>query len=199
MAYPTIAAPYGLQPVGLIGGQGFVGSTRLMNIASGYAANIFKGDLVLRVADGTIEKDTGTATATPVGVFMGCTYTDPGSNQKVFKQYFPTGTVASDIQAYVIDDPDCVFKVVSVSGTTVVNGYGQTIVGNNCPLVQNAGNTTSGNSKVAINGGSAATTNTLPIRVIDYVPDTATGADAYVEWLVKVNFGMHQYNEADGV
>ena len=69
MAYPTVDAPYGLKPVNLIGGQVFAGATRQMQIASGYATNIFYGDLVKRVADGTIEKDTGTTTATPCGVY----------------------------------------------------------------------------------------------------------------------------------
>jgi hypothetical protein len=70
MAYPTVSAPYGLKPVNLIGGQVFAGSTRLMQIASGYATDIFYGDLVKRISDGTIEKDTGTTTATPVGYFL---------------------------------------------------------------------------------------------------------------------------------
>ena len=57
MAYPTVSAPYGLKPINLIGGQVFAGSTRMMQIASGYATNIFYGDLVQRISDGTIEKD----------------------------------------------------------------------------------------------------------------------------------------------
>ncbi len=45
MAYPTVDKPYGLQPINLIGGQVFAGSTRQLKIASGYAANIFAGDV----------------------------------------------------------------------------------------------------------------------------------------------------------
>ena len=48
MAYPTVDAPYGLVPVNLIGGQPYAGSTRQMKIASGYATNIFNGDVVIR-------------------------------------------------------------------------------------------------------------------------------------------------------
>jgi hypothetical protein len=68
----TTAAPYGMRPVSLIGGQPFAGSTRQIKIASGYAANIFFGDVVKLVAAGVVEKDTGTTAATPVGIFMGC-------------------------------------------------------------------------------------------------------------------------------
>jgi hypothetical protein len=199
MAYPTVDAPYGLKPINLIGGQVFAGATRQIPIASGYATNLLNGDVVKLVSDGTLEKDTGTTTATPVGVFLGCKYTDPNLGYELYSQYYPANTVASDIVAYVADDPDQLFKVAVVSGTTVVAGVGRTVVGNNMSLVQNAGSTTTGNSKVAVLSGSAATTNTLPIRVIDVVPDTATAADTYVELIVKWNWGMHQYQNATGV
>jgi hypothetical protein len=39
----------------------------------------------------------------------------------------------------------------------------------------------------------------LPIRVIDVVRDTATGADAFVELIVKINIGTHQYTNSTGV
>lgn len=199
MAYPTVDAPYGLKPINLIGGQVFAGATRQIPIASGYATNLLNGDVVKLVSDGTLEKDTGTTTATPVGVFLGCKYTDPNLGYELYSQYYPANTVASDIVAYVADDPDQLFKVAVVSGTTVVAGVGRTVVGNNMSLVQNAGSTTTGNSKVAVLSGSAATTNTLPIRVIDVVPDTATAANTYVELIVKWNWGMHQYQNATGV
>jgi len=199
MAYPTVDAPYGLKPINLIGGQVFAGATRQIPVASGYATNLLNGDVVKLVSDGTLEKDTGTTTATPVGVFLGCRYTDPNLGYELYSQYFPAGTVASDIVAYVADDPDQLFKIAVVSGTTVIASVGRTVVGNNMALVQNAGSTTTGNSKVAVLSSSAATTNTLPIRVIDVVPDTKTGADAYVELIVKWNWGMHQYQNATGV
>jgi hypothetical protein len=153
----------------LIGGQVFAGATRQIPIASGYATDIFYGDVVKLVSTGTLNIDSGTTTATPVGVFLGCSYTDPTFG-KVFRQYFPTGTVASDIVAYVQDDPDALFKVAAVSGTTVIAAPSRTFVGNNAALVQNAGSTTTGNSGVAVT--DFATTATLPIRVIDVVPDT---------------------------
>lgn len=199
MAYPTVSAPYGLKPVNLVGGLPFAGATRQFKIASGYGTGLFNGDLVKLVTGGTVEKDAGTTTATPVGVFLGCSYTDPTLGYKLFSQYWPASTVASDAVAYVCDDPDALFKVVAVSGTTVVAGYSIALIGSNVSLVQNAGSTATGNSKVAILGTSSNTTNTLPIRVIDVVADTATGADAFVEYIVKVNVGSHQYTNSTGV
>jgi hypothetical protein len=198
MAYPAVAAPYGLIPVNLIGGQVFAGSTRYFPIASGYATDIGFGDLV-KLASGTINKDTGTTTATPVGVFMGCTYTNPSTKQKLFAQNWPASTVASDAQAIVCDDPNALFKAALVSGTTVIAGYSYaSLVGKNVSLVQNAVNTTTGDSKVALLGSSAATTNTLPIRVIDVVRETVDTSGNFTEVIVKINAGMHQYNNATG-
>ena len=202
MAYPTVSAPYGLKPVNLIGGQVFAGSTRLMEIASGYATSIFYGDLVKRVTGGTIEKDVGTTTATPCGVFLGVSFTNASTGQVQQQQYYPASqAIASGtkIFAVVADDPDTLFQVVSCSGTTVVAGMGISAIGNNIALIQNAGSTSTGNSKVAIDEGTQDTTNTLPIRIIDVVRETATGSDTFVEFIVKINATMHQYNNSTGV
>ena len=201
MAYPTVSAPYGLKPVNLIGGQVFAGSTRLMQIASGYATNIFYGDLVQRVAGGTIEKDVGTTTATPCGIFLGVSFTNSSTGQVQQQQFYPASQAiksGTQIFAVVADDPDTLFQVAVVSSGTTISGVGITAIGNNATLVQNAGSTTTGNSGVAILD-STATTNTLPIRIIDVVRDTATAADNFPEVIVKINATMHQYNNATGV
>ena len=202
MAYPTVSAPYGLKPVNLIGGQVFAGATRQMQIASGYNTNIFYGDLVKRISDGTIEKDTGTATATPCGIFLGVSFTNASTGQVQQQQFYPASQQiksGTQISAVVADDPDTLFQVVSCSSGTTVAPMGISAIGNNIELIQNAGSTTTGNSAVAINEGTQATTDTLPIRIIDVVRDTATGTDSFVEFIVKINATMHQYNNPLGV
>jgi hypothetical protein len=209
MAYPIVNAPYGLKPINLIGGQLFAGSTRNLPIASGYAANIFYGDIVTLTSAGTIAVSALAADASPlagtIGVFLGCSYTNPSTNQKIFAQYWPTGTVASDAVAIVCDDPDTLFKAVNVAGTTVddvtsglLPAYlGQTAVGNNCRLVLNTGVTNTGDSRVGIY--IAGTTTSLPLRVVDVVPDTANSSGNFVEFIVKFNFGYHSYYNATGI
>ena len=202
MAYPTVSAPYGLKPVNLIGGQVFAGATRQMQIASGYNTNIFYGDLVKRISDGTIEKDTGTATATPCGIFLGVSFTNASTGQVQQQQFYPANQQiksGTQIFAVVADDPDTLFQVVSCSSGTTVAPMGISAIGNNIELIQNAGSTTTGNSAVAINEGTQATTSSLPIRIIDVVRDTATGTDSFVEFIVKINATMHQYNNSTGV
>jgi hypothetical protein len=197
MPYPTVSAPYGLVPIKSIGGRPYAGATTAFPIASGYAANIFNGDVVTISSDGVIVKDTGTTAATPVGVFQGCSYTDPVRGF-INSNYYPTGTVASDITAYVADDPDLLFKIAIVSATTVISSLTTTSRGLNASIVQNAGVTATGNSRIALLSTSAATTNTLPLRIVDFVRETASGAN-FSEAIVKWNAGMHQYYNATGV
>ena len=189
------ATPMGAEPVGGLSACGsFSGKVRHIKVASGYAANIFYGDFVKLVNTGTIEKDTGTSTATPVGIFMGCFYTDPSTSQPTFNQMWPTGTVASDAMAYVLDDPDAVFRMQG-------NGaLAQTTLGNNIAIVQTSGSTTIGRSKNSVNASTAATTDTLPLRILEFMdgPDSVVG-DAYTDVLLTYNFGMHQYRNATGI
>lgn len=220
MAYPTVSAPYGLKPVNLIGGQVFAGATRQLVIANttgtGYGTSIFYGDVVKLVSGGTIEKDTGTSTATPVGVFLGCQYTSATTGQLTFSQYYPASLAVksgTEILAFVSDDPDQLYKVVLVAGTTADgNGLtpaylGRTVIGSNAALVQNTGSTTTGDSKVGIyTAAGATTTDTLPIRIIDVVPDTANSSGNFCELIVKWNAanvsgltGGHQYLNPTGV
>jgi hypothetical protein len=206
MAYPTISKPYGFKPVNLIGGQVFAGATRKMRIASAYATSIGYGDLLVKVNDGTVARSAAT-TAKPtggfVGVFLGCEFINPSTGQLQFQQNFVGGTTVTSgfITAYVCDDPDALFQVAVVSGTTVVTGVQFTAVGENATIVDNTGITNAGNSQVAILD-STATTDTLPIRIVDVVPDTAYvsgGNTLYPEVIVKINFGMHAYDTAVGV
>jgi len=197
---PSVTGTYGLAPINLIGGHVFAGSTRQIPIASGSATAIFYGDVVQLNATGTLAKDTGTSTATPVGVFLGCWYTDP-TYGRTFRQFYPGSVTASDISGYVCDDPLALFKVAVVSsGTTITTGVGRSVVGRNTALVQNAGNTITGNSAVAVSA-TTANTATLPIRIVDVVPETFPNASpaSYTEVIVKWNGAIHQYNNPTGI
>jgi len=188
----SVATPYGMRPVGVLGGRPENGSFNSYKIASGYAANVFYGDVVKLISDGTVEKDTGTTTLTPIGVFVGCRFTNPTTKELTFSQYWPTGTVASDAFAYVVDDPWGVFQIQA-------NGsLAQTNLGNNAAIVQTAGSTAIGTSKNSLNAASADTTSTLPLRIVAFVdgPTSAIG-DAFTDVVVK--FNNHQLTTATGV
>ena len=202
MAYPTVSGPYGLRPVKMISGSPYNGVTRQYRIASAYGTNIFYGDVVKLVTGGTVERDTADAAMTPIGVFMGCTYTDPSTSQPTFKQYWPASTVASDAVAYVVDATDVLFKVavISSAATTtpiVMADLAITDIGANLQMVDNTGSTVTGNSKIAVDDTSA-TTATFPLRVVDVVTETKTSSTAFPEVLVKWCAG-HQFDNTTGV
>ena len=201
MAYPSVQGPYGFLPINLIGGQVFAGSTRNMEIASGYSSNIFYGDFVKRVVGGTIEKDTGTTANTPAGVFLGCFYT-AANGTPTRSQYYPASqTIVSGTKIYAIvaDDPDTLFKVAVCSSGVVMATVTQNALGTNMSVLATAGSTTTGNSSYSVLSTSPATTNTFPVRVIDLVPETSPTPTTYSELIVKINFGIHQYNNATGL
>ena len=143
------ATPYGLKAVNHVGGTPYAGSTRLLPIASGYASNLFNGQVVQVGTGGTIELVTTFGDGV-IGVFVGCTYTDPGTSQLTFRQYWPASTAASDAKAYVVDDPNALFKIAVVSSGTTMTALGYTVIGTNMALVQNAGDTTTGTDSARI-------------------------------------------------
>ena len=202
MAYPVIDAPYGLKPINLIGGQVFAGSTRLMEIASGYNANIFYGDFVKRVIGGTVEKDTGTTANTPCGVFLGVSFTNASTGQIQQQQYYPAAQQiksGTKIFAVVADDPDTLFQVAVCSSGTTMATVTKNAIGTNMSILATAGTATTGNSSYSVLSTSPAVTATFPVRVIDVVPESATSTTTYSEVIVKINFGIHQYNNATGL
>jgi hypothetical protein len=197
MAYPTIDAPYGLKPVKLLSGVPYVGTVRHYSIASGYATDIFYGDAVKLVTGGTVERDTFDAAMTPIGVFMGVSYTDPSTGQITFKQYYPASTAASDIKAYVCDATDVLFKAVVLSSGTTVGDLALTDLGANVAGVNNAGSTVTGNSKAGISDTSA-TTSSLPFRIVELVEETKNSSGGFTEALVKWNAG-HAFANTTGI
>lgn len=200
----TTAAPYGLRPVNLIGGQPYAGSTRLIKVASGATAMYF-GQPVTILDTGTVSPATVT-TSVPatgvVGVFVGCTYTDPNLNIPVYKQYWPSVAV-TDAFAYVVDDPDIVMQVQA--DDTIA----QTALGANISLNAFSGSTSTGNSTTSADVAGINVTATLPLRIVGFVngPDSAVG-DTYTDILVKWNApnvtgsvvaGGHSYMNPTGI
>ena len=193
----TSATPTGAEPVGTLSASGsFTGKVRHIKIASAYVTAIFYGDFVKLVAAGTVEKAavTTAAVAGTVGVFVGCSYTDPTTKQPTFSQYWPADTAASDAVAYVADDPKLVFQMQGDGSIA------QTGLGNNVQAISTAGSTDIGRSKNALDASSIATTNTFPLRIVDFVdgPNSAVG-DSFTDCIVTWLPGSHAYDTALGV
>tara|TARA_R100001129_G_scaffold46542_1_gene31620 strand:+ start:297 stop:902 length:606 start_codon:yes stop_codon:yes gene_type:complete len=199
----STAAPHGFKPLNLVGGQPYAGSTRQIKIASGYNTNIFNGSIVSVVAAGTIELVTTNGdNSTPfpagtVGVFVGCTYTDPSTSQITFNQYWPAGTVAADAKAYVVDDPDVLLQVQADATMA------QATLGSNAHLAAvqstSTGSTVTGNSNTALDA-TVNTTSGFAFRVVDFVdsPGSSVG-DSFTDVIVKFNPDAHSYLNKTGI
>lgn len=186
MPYPTVSAPYGLKPINLVGGQVFAGGIRQYPIQYGYASNIFYGDFVKVSASAPggmlVRAAIGATTSSNAytGIFLGCSYTNPLTKQKFFSQYWPASTLAGDATAYVVEDPDTIFRaVVCSSGTTLASGA-VAMIGNNLSMIDNStGNVNTGNSTNAVLAPTATPVTTiLPVRCVGVVEDTAYSGTA---------------------
>lgn len=197
MAYPTVDAPYGLKPVNLVGGQAYAGSTRMYPVIAAEGTAIYTGDVVVMGASGNVTKLAATDTsALIVGVFVGCSYTNATTGQKTFSQYAPA-TPPADTLAYVVDDPDVVFKVAVCSTGTTMSGLVQADVGRTGTVLLNPGSTTTGNSKFAINATTGTTSNIF--KIVGVVPETVNASGSSTEVLVVFNGAAHFMRSATGV
>jgi hypothetical protein len=195
MAYPTVSAPYGLEPINRIDFMPYAGATRQLPIASTYNTAIYNGDIVL-VTGGNIRKSGVTTDSTTdkannatYGVFVGVQYVNT-QGQTVQAQYYPGNAAATSAVAYVVDDSMAAFKVaVTFSGNATVTTANASVVGTNLSIRQGTGSSTTGNSGVSVIAPTAGTGNAaaLPVRAVAVVPETATGNNAYVEVIVKLN------------
>lgn len=193
----TTATPMGAEPVGTLSASGsFTGKVRHIKIASGYGTAIFYGDFVKLVSTGTVEKSaiTTAVVAGTVGIFVGCSYTDPSTNQKTFNQQFPASTAADDIMAYVVDDPKLLFQM-QADGSIA-----QTGLGNNVKAISTAGSTSIGRSKNALDADTIDTDNSFPLRIVDFVdgPNSSVG-DAFTDCIVTYLPLTHAYEVKLGV
>ena len=184
----STSAPFGLRPVGTTGGS-YDGSFRQYPILSSYSTRICYGDVVKLNDDGstvTIQKDTGTSAATPIGIFLGCRYVDVSTSQLSFNSQW-SGAAHTSGMAYVADDPNMVFDI-QADGT--VNDDD---IGANAELEQTASSSTFGMSRVSIDISTTAVTAALPIRIIDWMGgyDGDERGTSYPIMLCKWNTG-HQ-------
>jgi hypothetical protein len=191
MAYPTVSAPYGFQPVNRQDGMPYAGATTQYGIKS-VSTSIFNGDLVL-IADGAVKStvtDTSVITVAnqanlTAGVFVGCQYVNT-QGQTVQSQYYPGNAAASSAIAYVVVDENAAYKVAVTNGSGAMSSTTTKAIGVNLAVDQEAGSATTGNSGNGVVAPSANLGNasTLPVKVIAVVPETAINATNFREVIV---------------
>lgn len=215
MAYPTVSGPYGFLSVQNLAGRVFNQAIIDIPINSGYAQNIGYGDLVaIDSTGGLIRVDIvsgayNTFAFPPIGVFVGCSYTDPNLGYYLENQWWPANTIANDAMAKVVNDPDVVLKAALTDALgNMITSSGATFatIGKNIGYYQADGNpvgaldnTITRNSVASLNLASVALTPTLPFRVYQPVTQTALPDGTFCELLVIYNWNQHFYRQANGI
>jgi len=189
----NVLEKFGLRPYRKLDGTPLVGAQNRYTIASGHTTAIFQGDMVIPLASGNIDRHTaGNATAI-VGVFNGCFYTDPTTQKPTYSNYYPGGVAASDITAFVVDDPDAVFLVDADAAFTRAGLFA------NYSVTNTTGVTQTGLSKVQLDVSTADTASTFAVQAIDISqdPDNSDTATSNANILVRIN--NHFFRSGTGV
>ena len=179
----NLDASFGMKPVRMMGGSPHSGGQSRYRIAANYGTSIFQGDMVMQVTGGGVEIHADGGTVPIVGVFNGCKYTDPTSGEQVFSNYYPASTNASDIIAFIVDDPNVVFEIQADDTFPVADLFGNFDI-----VYTTAGSTLSGISGAELDVTTGATTAGLPIKAIDISedPENSDVASANTNVLVVI-------------
>ena len=162
-------------------------------ITSGTAVNIFSGDPVKLTSDGVIALGTsdGSRTGTTdgitlLGVFAGCQYND-ATGKPVVSPFWPASTSATNIVAWVYDDPETLYDVQFANPGTAGTDSVQTYVGAECDwrVASPGGSTYTGLSNTYLTAAQS-TSGQFQITGFAYnINDSLT--DAYVIVTVRLN------------
>ena len=189
----NVAEKFGLRPYRKLDGTPLVGAQNRYSIASGHTTAIFQGDLVIPLTAGTIDRHTANNSTAVIGVFNGCFYTDPTTQKPTFRNSYPGSIAASDITAFVVDDPDAVF-LMNADDT-----FAQADLFQNYSVTTGGGNTTTGISEVQLDVSVSGTNASFIIQAIDISqdPDNSDTGSANANILVRIN--KHFYRSGTGI
>ena len=166
----------------------------LEGVIAANTANIFFGDPIFRLSDGSLAGITtgpGPGTAPLAGIYVGCEYLSVSQNRKVWSRFWPGTDVASGttLIGQYVNDPNAQF--LAQVGTSTSTGIVQANVGSNVQFAYGTGNTLNGISGAFVDiSVTPAVTATLPFRITGLVtqPPGANGTNAGANNLVTVAF-----------
>ena len=189
----NVSEKFGLRPYRKLDGTPLAAAQKRYPIASGFATAIFHGDLVEPLGTGNIQKHGANTSDAVVGVFNGCFYTDPTTQKPTFSNHYPGGIAASDITAFVIDDPDAVFLIDADEAFTRADLY------KNYSVTNTTGVTQTGISKAQLDVSASGTAQTFVIQAIDISqdPDNSDTTVSNANVLVRIN--NHFYRSGTGI
>lgn len=181
---PSTASPFGLRPVKH--GRGGTIRPYARTIAAAYGTALYAGAPVKLNTSGTIELAAAGNDEFILGVFSGVEYTEATGHRKVTNVWPGAQTGATDIIAYVVEDPDVIYEIQSDEAIAITN------IGHQANLVNPGnGSTVTGLSTAALDGSTAAAAN-RQLSILDIAPGVDNEAgDAFTNVLVTI--AQHQF------
>jgi len=188
MARANKDSAFGLRAIGKVGQNRDNQGLGEYSITANDTTTIYFQDAVSATAAGTIHQ-AAESEAFLVGSLNGVFYTDPSTSKPTWSNYYPGSTNASDIAAFVSDDPYERFEIQS--NNTLASA--QTDVFMNYDIEVTAGDSANYVSKSELND-STLTTGTAQIKVIGVSKDIDNNdlGTSNVNFVVMIN--EHLYN-----
>lgn len=161
---------------------------RAFTIDASYNTAIGYGDPVILDTNGTIT--AGSATNDIIGTFAGVQYRDSTGKPNYAKKWPGAVSGATEIVAWVYDDPLNVFEVQVAAGGT---GYVQTAIGAQADMVAGTPNSLTGQSTAALSASLEAAGAQGQFRIIGFGADGIYDATNNPFPTVLVQIAQHQY------
>ena len=189
----NVSEKFGLRPYRKLDGTPLVGAQNRYTISANNTVAIYQGDLVVPEADGDISRHVAGTSAAVIGVFNGCFYTDPTTQKPTYSNYYPGSVNASDITAFVVDDPDAVFLMDADAAFTRADLF------RNYSVTTAGGVTQTGISSVQLDVSASGTATTFAVQAIDISqdPDNSDTTVDNANILVRIN--NHFFRSGTGI
>jgi|TARA_S200002703_G_scaffold6278_2_gene6974 hypothetical protein len=195
----NLDASFGLRPYKMLGAD--TNSNGLMTFkiqltgTAGTSSVIYQGSPVIPLANGLVDIVGAAAGGTVplLGAFMGCNYTDLDGKPRWANKWPGTSSVKSSTEAtcVIAANPDQLFLINADAAAA-----DSTIHANANFATATSGDATTGISSAELAVSTAATTNTLNMRIIGYEDspsnDDATAAGRLA--IVMLNNHFYRYN-----
>jgi len=200
-----IRTPNGFTPINMQGGAPYNGGAiRQFSHVANNANAIGFGSLVQLVGGNIVAATASPTSATRglIGVCVGVSFTDPAQRQPLFAQSLPANAINNgytDVRIYVNDDPNQLYKIHTNTVPGALVGGPRAAIGLNCAVQDFGVSATTGVSQAVLNTGAnwaSVDDDDLAVRVVDVLDESL--ADPWPELVVKINFGVHAYNQNAG-
>lgn len=195
----NLFTPFGFTPVRRVDGASWSSNLSVRKIKANNTHYIYRGDPIVSTGTGGyIDAMPAASAANFAGIFMGCQYLSVATGMSRWSPVFPGGDTTQDVVAYVVDDPNVLFAVMTNNSAGGATAAGIAAIGNTAEIgyssyangiwsiggslgTSTAGNTLSGSSGVYLDQNSFSNSggSTFPFKIYD-IPGVQTAVQGAI-------------------